>query len=70
MAGSDHGERLAVVVDGWGSNGCHPPPSALYRAHAVEQQLRVAVVRTDAHGEACALRIEQRQQIDLAALVQ
>jgi hypothetical protein len=48
-------------------------PSAterLVELHAVEEQLGAAVVRADAHREARALRIEQRQEIDLAAVVE
>jgi hypothetical protein len=42
----------------------------LVELHAVEEQLGAAVVRADAHREARALRIEQRQEVDLAAVVE
>ena len=50
----------------------HLPAAAqrLVELHAVEQQLGAAVVGADAHGQARALRIEQRQQVDLAAVVE
>ena len=42
----------------------------LVQLHAVEQQLRVGVVGSDAYGQLHALRVEERQEIDLAAVVQ
>ena len=50
----------------------HLPAAAkrLVELDAVEQRLRVGIVRVDAYGQAHALRVEQRQQVDLPAVVQ
>ena len=64
---------LAALADSGLGGGLERLPAAaerLVQLHAVEQQLRVAVVGADAHGQARALRIEQRQQIDLPAVVE
>ena len=53
-----------------GSNACQPPPSALYSCTLSSSNCVLAVVGADAHGELRALGVEQRQQVDLAAVVQ
>ncbi len=45
-------------------------PERLEELHGGEQQLRAAVVCVDPDGEARALRIEQRQEVDLTAVVE
>ena len=48
----------------------HLPAAAqrLVELHVVEQQAGAAVVGGQAHAQARALRVEQRQQVDLAAV--
>jgi hypothetical protein len=41
----------------------------LVESHAVEQQFSVGVVGAELHGQSRALRVEQWQKVDLAALV-
>ena len=57
---------------GLGSGLEHLPAAAqrLVELHAVEQQPGAAVVGAEPHRQARALRIEQRQQVDLAAVVE
>ena len=48
------------------------PPTAerLEQAHALEQHVGLAVVGAEAGLQLGALRVEQRQQVDLAAVVE
>ena len=66
--------RGDAAVGGAGIGGGleHLPAAAqrLVELHAVEQQPSAAVVGADAHRQARALRIEQRQQVDLPAVVE
>src|SRR4030095_14659390 len=53
--------------------GLESLPASAERLEQIDrrkQQLRIALVRTDANAQARALRIEQRQQIDLPSVVQ
>ena len=53
-----------------GSNTCQPPPSALKSCTLSSSSCVLLSVAFDAHGQARALRVEQRQEIDLAAVVE
>jgi hypothetical protein len=62
-------------VDGRGGIGegleCLPATAErLVQLDAVEQQLGVCVVGADAHGQSHTLRVEERQEIDLAPVVE